>query len=125
MRPMGRKKAAEQLVREIIERDDRYAFEAYRFVLEALDYTYRMLGEKRHVTGVELLEGARRCAIERWGPMARAVLDHWGIRRCEDIGEVVFNLVGSGLLSKTEKDSMEDFRGGYDFGEAFDRIFDD
>ena len=122
---MGRKKAAEQLVREIIERDDRYAFEAYRFVLEALDYTYRMLGEKRHVTGAELLEGARRCAIERWGPMARAVLDHWGIRRCEDIGEVVFNLVGSGLLSKTEKVSMEDLRGGYGFGEAFDRIFDD
>lgn len=122
---MAKKKPAEQLVQEIIGRDNRYAFDAYQFVLEALDYTYRMLGEKRHVSGGELLEGARRWAIERYGPMARTVLEHWGIRRCEDIGEVVFNLVGSGLLNKTEKDSRDDFKGGYDFRAAFDGLFDD
>lgn len=122
---VGKKKPAEQLVQEIIGRDNRYAFDAYQFVLEALDFTYRMLGEKRHVSGGELLEGARRWAIERYGPMARTVLEHWGIRRCEDIGEVVFNLVGSGLLNKTEKDSRDDFKGGYDFRAAFDGLFDD
>lgn len=122
---MGRKKPAEQVVQEIIARDNRYSFDAYQFVLEALDCTYRMIGEKRHVTGGELLEGARRHALERYGPMARTVLEHWGIRRCEDIGETVFNLVGSGLLNKTEQDSREDFKGGYDFRDAFDRIFDD
>jgi len=122
---MGKKKPAEQLVHEIIARDNRYAFDAYQFVLEALDYTYRMIGQKRHVTGRELLEGSRRCALERYGPMARTVLDHWGIRRCEDIGEVVFNLVRNGLLNKTEQDSLDDFKGGYDFRDAFDRMFDD
>ena len=122
---MSRKKPAEQLVQEIIARDNRYAFDAYQFVLEALDYTYRMIGKKRNVTGGELLEGSRRCALERYGPMARTVLDHWGIRRCEDIGEVVFNLVGNGLLNKTEQDSLDDFKGGYDFRNAFDRMFDD
>jgi len=122
---MSRKKPAEQLVQEIIARDNRYAFDAYQFVLEALDYTYRMIGEKRHVTGGELLEGSRRCALERYGPMARTVLDHWGIRCGEDIGEVVFNLVENGLLNKTEQDSRDDFKGGYDFRDAFDRMFDD
>jgi uncharacterized repeat protein (TIGR04138 family) len=122
---MGRKKPAEQVVREIISRDTRYAFDAYQFVMEALDFTYRMIGDKRHVSGRELLEGARRHALERYGPMSRIVLEHWGLSRCEDIGEVVFNLVGSGLLSKTEGDSRDDFAGGYDFREAFDRIFDE
>lgn len=122
---MGKKKTAEQVVQEIISRDDRYAFDAYRFVMEALDYTYRMIGERRHVSGRELLEGARRHALDCYGPMARTVLEHWGLCRCEDIGEVVFNLVGSGLLNKTEQDSRDDFAGGYDFRDAFDRLFDD
>jgi len=92
--------------------------------LETLDYTYRMVKKRRHVTGRELLEGARRYALERYGPMARTVLEHWGIRRCEDVGEVVFNLVDNGLLNRTEKDSRDDFKGGFDFKEAFDRVFD-
>ena len=110
----------ERTLRGIIARDPRYAAEAYQFVFEALEYTYGMIGERRHVTGGELLEGARRYAIEQYGLMARTVLEHWGIRRCEDIGEIVFNLVDHGLLSKTEADSRDDFKGGYDFREAFD-----
>ena len=41
------------------------------------------------------------------------------MRRCEDFGEIVFNMVESSLLGKTENDSREDFKGGYDFFEAF------
>ncbi len=121
---MKKVKKVEQIVREIVSKDNRYEFDAYQFVLEALDYTYRMLGERRHVVGKELLEGARKYAIERYGPMARTVLEHWGIYRCEDIGEVVFNLVGHGLLNKTEQDNRDDFKGGYDFREAFDEQFE-
>lgn len=121
---MKKNKTAEQIVCNIVTRDRRYAFDAYQFVLEALDYTYRMVKKRRHVTGQELLEGARRHALERYGPMARTVLNHWGLRRCEDIGEVVFNLVDNDLLRKTEKDGREDFQGGYDFKKAFDGVFD-
>jgi uncharacterized repeat protein (TIGR04138 family) len=121
---MKKSKTAEQIVYNIVARDQRYTFDAYQFVLEALDYTYRMVKKRRHVTGQELLEGVRRHALERYGPMARTVLNHWGLRRCEDIGEVVFNLVESGLLRKTEKDSREDFKKGYDFKKAFDEVFD-
>ena len=117
---MKKFKSVEKAVHGIISDDSRYSFDAYQFVLEVLDYTYQMIGERRHIRGTELLEGVRRYAIDRYGPMARTVLDHWGIQRCEDVGEVVFNLVEHGLLNKTEQDSKDDFKGGYDFREAFD-----
>ncbi len=51
--------------------------------------------------------------------MARTVLNRWGVKRCEDFGELVFNLVQKGVLGKTDQDRKEDFAGGYDFDEAF------
>jgi len=45
------------------------------------------------------------------------------VRRCEDFGEIVFNMVENHLLAKTKKDSPEDFKGGYDFEEAFRQPF--
>jgi len=117
---MKKRKTMSEIIREIVARDRRYGEDAYEFVMEALDYTYRMIGQRRHVSGAELLEGSRRYAIERYGPMARTVLGHWGLRRCEDIGEVVFNLVESRVLSADASDSRDDFKGGYDFTEAFD-----
>lgn len=115
----------------ILREDPRYNADAYLFVLDALHFTVRSLGrhekkkrEERHVTGRELLEGIRRYALKEYGPMARAVLEHWGVRRCEDFGEIVFSLVENGLLSKTERDSRKDFRGGYDFGKVFDAPFE-
>jgi uncharacterized repeat protein (TIGR04138 family) len=122
---MKKVKTAEQVVRDIIARDKRYDVGAYQFVLEALDYTYRMIGRRKHVSGKQLLEGVRRYAVISYGIMARSVLEHWGMYRCEDIGEVVFNLVDHGLLSKTERDSRSDFKGGYNFREAFDGLFED
>jgi uncharacterized repeat protein (TIGR04138 family) len=51
------------------------------------------------------------------------VLEEWGIKNCRDFGEIVFNMVGSGLLAKTEKDTRDDFRQGYDFADAFRKPF--
>ena len=39
----------------------------------------------------------------------------WGIRCCEDIGHMVFNLIGAGIFGKTEEDSIEDFKSVYEF----------
>ena len=55
--------------------------------------------------------------------MAKTVLNSWGVQRCEDFGELVFNLVNKGVLGKTEEDRKEDFAGGYDFEAAFRRPF--
>ena len=45
------------------------------------------------------------------------------VQRCEDFGELVFNMVENNLLAKTKEDSRADFKGGYDFEEAFRRPF--
>jgi uncharacterized repeat protein (TIGR04138 family) len=51
------------------------------------------------------------------------VFDSWGIRSCEDIGNMVFNLISAGVFGKTDEDSIEDFKNVYDFEEAFVRPF--
>ena len=112
----------------IIAKDSRYQSDAYLFVKDALDYTQKLVvksscDEFRHVSGQELLEGIRVFALTQFGPMASMVFEEWGVRRCEDFGEIVFNMVEIGLLGKTEKDSRSDFQNGYDFDSAFQKPF--
>jgi uncharacterized repeat protein (TIGR04138 family) len=77
----------------------------------------------RHVSGQELLGGIRQFALEQFGPMAQTVFEDWGVRNCQDFGEIVFNMVEIGLLAKRDTDSREDFLAGYDFQEAFRKPF--
>jgi len=110
-----------RVVEEIVAKDPRYKVEAYEFVMRALNYTQRKLERPRHVTGRELLEGIREYGLDRFGLMSRTVFENWGVRKTEDFGNIVFNMVDAGLMSKTEEDSIEDFKDGYDFEEAFDK----
>ena len=107
---------------EIVENDKRYNAEAYNFVMEALHFTVKKLDKPRHVSGQELLEGTREYALEQFGVMTRTLFEHWGVRRTEDFGEIVFNMVEAGLMGKTSTDSKDDFKNGYDFSESFDEI---
>ena len=112
----------------IVASDPRYQRDAYVFLRDALDFTTKQQKKVkglsvRHVTGPELLDGARRYAIKEFGPMVMTVFDSWGIHSCEDIGNMVFNLIGAGVFGKTEKDSIEDFKNVYDFEEAFVKPF--
>ncbi len=91
--------------------DGRYEPDAYAFVMEALDLTVRSLDERRHVSGSELVEGAMRLARDRYGMMAFAVLEKWGLLSGSDVGEIVFQLVEVGILSRRPEDSREDFEG--------------
>ena len=118
----------DEAVEQILARDSRYTREAYLFVREALDYTQRLVGKEtrgaiRHVSGQELLDGIRRFALQQFGPMTITVFEEWGVRNCLDFGEIVFNMVESSLLAKTEKDTRDDFQNGYDFTEAFRKPF--
>jgi uncharacterized repeat protein (TIGR04138 family) len=108
----------------ILQRDPRSDAHAYFFVRDGLEFTVRRLdrplsGPGRHVTGRELLEGLRLFALTEFGPMARTVLRTWGVNRTEDFGQIVFNLVGQGVLGKTDQDRPEDFASVYDFDDAF------
>jgi len=102
-------------VHAICERDPRYRREAYEFVMRALEHTTsRVVGQRRHVTGQELLRGIVDLARQEFGEMAWAVFLEWGIRSSEDFGAIVFTLVGEGLLGRQPNDTLEDFRGGID-----------
>jgi len=113
----------------IVASDPRYHRDAYVFLRDALDFTTKQQkkikgASVRHVAGPELLEGVRHYALKEFGPMVITVLSFWGIRRCEDIGNMVFNLIGAGIFGKTEDDSLEDFKSVFDFNEAFVKPFE-
>jgi len=116
----------EEKVLQIRRRDRRFSRNAYFFLLDALDYTMthlgrdRSTGEERHVGGRELLEGIRELAAREFGPMAPVVFQQWGAEVTEDFGEIVFNLIDAGLLSRRPEDSRLDFVDGYDFERAFE-----
>jgi len=105
----------------ILDRDKRYDPEAYSFIMASLDYTMKKLKRNSHVSGQELSEGIKGYAMDQFGPMARIVLEKWGIKSTDDFGEIVFNLIDSGLLGKTDQDRKEDFHDRYDFKKAFDK----
>ena len=104
-------------------REARYDERAYLFVLAALEFCQQRLPERRHLTGRELAEGCKDLALQRYGLIAREVLEHWGVRDSSDLGEIVFALVDVGLLSKQPNDTKEDFVGTVDFKKAFDRDY--
>lgn len=118
----------EEVLENILARDARYSRDAYFFVREALDHTQKTIGrlkpgEVNHVSGQELLQGIRVYGLDLFGPMTQAVLNAWGVHACEDFGEIVFNMVESNLLAKTESDSRDDFRHAYSFEDAFLKPF--
>lgn len=118
-----------EVIRTIREDDPRYARGAYYFLRQALDYSLKELHKRgeldrsNHLSGQQLLQGIRLYAIDQYGPMARTVLEHWGIKSCRDFGNIVFNLVECRVLGKTDQDSPEDFNTGYNFKEAFESDF--
>jgi len=108
---------------EIIEKDPNYSKEAYVFILDSLRVLLESFQEARHVSGQELSEGCRCRALELYGPLARSVLEYWGIRSTEDIGEIVFNLIEANQLTKTEQDRKQDFKNVFDFEQAFEKNY--
>ena len=104
-------------------REPRYHERAFLFVLSALEFSQTRLPERRHISGAELAHACRDLALERYGVLARLVLEHWGIRQTEDIGDIVFALVDLGLLISQTHDSRDDFAGVYEFDQAFERDY--
>jgi uncharacterized repeat protein (TIGR04138 family) len=120
-----------EIVGLICKEDSRFDRKAYTFVRQALDHTVKELrrknpertGKSQHVTGAELLLGIRAYALDQFGPLTKTVLNTWGITRCVDFGDIVFNLIEYNVFSKTDSDRREDFADLYDFDEAFVKPF--
>lgn len=141
---------------QLLSEDQRYAWEAYVFVREALFYAQEVLemgsppdeeaestaefaaskfeveeaGDEdeakrpeRHLTGQQLCQAIRNYALEQYGYMAQAVLNHWGVRSTGDFGEIVYNLIRIEEMKQSPTDRREDFDDVYDFDEAFRRNY--
>ena len=120
-----------EVVALICKEDPRFDRKAYDFVRHGLDHAVKELKKKdsariartAHVTGAELLDGLRLYALDQYGPLAKTVLNDWGITRCTDFGDIVFNLIEYNVFSKTDNDRREDFSDLYSFDDAFVRPF--
>jgi uncharacterized repeat protein (TIGR04138 family) len=97
-----------------------YRLEAYEFVMRSLDRTLQALEVPRHVSGAELVDGIRVTASTEFGPLAKHVLNAWGVSSTRDFGVIVFDLVAQGILAKTDEDDLADFDDCFDFGRAFE-----
>jgi uncharacterized repeat protein (TIGR04138 family) len=104
-------------------REPRFDEQAYLFVLSALEMCQAQLNVRRHITGVELARAARDLALERYGLMARVVLEYWGIGSTADIGDIVFTLVELGFLLSQPQDTRDEFVDVFDFDLAFERDY--
>lgn len=113
----------EEVLDQLRARYPRYHPTAYLFILAALHHVIERLPEPRHISGRELAEGVRDLALERFGPMSRTVLEHWGINSTRDLGDIVFALVDCGILLRQEEDSIEDFEDVFDFEEVFETSY--
>src|SRR5262249_34009294 len=107
---------------QVIAEQGLYPREAFDFVRRGLSYTVDRIhaaqtdpGASRHVSGQQLCQGLREFALVRWGLMARTVLRHWNLTSTEDFGKIVFTLVENGEMSKTDADTIADFKHVYDF----------
>ncbi len=99
---------------------------AFLFVREGLAHTVKLVhgdeaaeDESRHVTGQQLCMGLRDFAIRQYGLLARTVLRRWSVQTTEDFGRIVYAMVEAGIMRKNDDDSLEHFRGVFDFDEAF------
>ena len=113
----------EQAVVSILKRDKRFDPHAYFFLKDGLDFTLKRVadsnsGQPRHVSGAELVAGFRDLALEQFGPMAATLMSEWGVRKCSDIGDMVFHLIEEQIFGKQESDCHEDFAGSFDFEDS-------
>lgn len=101
-------------------KDNRYKIGGYDFVLNGLEFYLAKIGEKRHVSGRELSIGLLDFAQKQFGPMAQKVLEYWGIKKTDDFGKMVYNMISIGLMSKRAEDKIQDFYSIISFKEYFE-----
>lgn len=113
----------EGIMDQIRVREPRFDEQAYLFVLAALEHRQSQLEVRRHINGAELARSCRDLALERYGLMAKIVLEHWGVRSTADLGDIVFTLVDLGFLLSQPQDTREEFLAVYDFDRAFEKDY--
>ena len=93
-----------------------YDMDRGRITFRHRDATPRV---EHHLTGQELCEAIRVFSLNQFGLMSRVVLKNWKIESTADFGELVYNMIGVGLMKKSKGDDRKHFDNVYDFESAF------
>ena len=96
-----------------------YPYEAFLYALDTFPTHYAPILPTDHIDAAELCWRLRDRAIVEFGAAARERLADWSIRSCDDLGNIVYAMVDSGLMGKTEQDSRAEFDAVFDFNDAF------
>lgn len=108
----------------ILKKNTLFQREAYYFLNNALGKALAPKNEKQknkpqeHIRANTLVYALKDLALEEYGPLAKLVLENWGIKNTSDIGTIVYLLIEEGIWSKTEEDKQSDFDGIMDFNES-------
>lgn len=102
----------EDAVEAITQKHPEYTPEAYFFMRDAMDYATEQINketEHPNLSAEELYLSACAYALDEYGPLARKVLETWGISSSTDFGSVVYNLIEASVFGKQKDDSPSDF----------------
>ncbi|MDD5011180.1 MAG: hypothetical protein PHQ00_03550 [Phycisphaerae bacterium] len=117
-------------IKEIAELDGRYSLRAFEFVQEGLGRTVKKhYGDEienegpHHVTGKQLCYSLAELASDKWGRMAKVVLNQLGIKSTNDFGNIVYLMVENKWMHARPEDSIEEFNNVYDFEGVFEKNY--
>ena len=110
----------------LVKSKGKHTILSYCILLDAVNECANDASRTRleHISGQDLARKYASLVLQAFGPMSINVLESWDIRDTRDIGEMVFDLVGVGLLFFSENDKIEDFDNVFDFHEKFVAPFD-
>lgn len=126
---------------QLLKKDHRFSIESYRLVNDALVFANERIAQDAaqshanqvdfvpsknptHVSGQDLCRAVRDYSLLQYGMMARTVLYGLGIRKTSDIGDIVYNLIDIGYMSKTNEDCREDFDNVFELSKELENGFE-
>jgi len=60
---------------DVVEKNGKYPLEAYYFIFRSLEFTLANIGERKHISGKELLNGIKNYALQEFGGLAKMVFN--------------------------------------------------
>ena len=100
---------------ELVRRRQAFPVEAYEFVRDAIAHaaSLRGMGADADIGARHMLEAACDLARREFGMLALSVFHAWGVRRTDDLGEIVTHLVEARLLEPASHDDLAVFRDAF------------
>lgn len=106
---MNEQESFESGVARLMAANPGYRGEAYSLIVEALGYALEQLHAQRHLSAEELVSALLAYSRQQFGPLAPTVLADFGVRGAADVGKLVYQMIGAGMLAASPEDSPEDF----------------